>query len=360
MIKIKPTITYHFIEDYIYFIIAGKAQKIHDPDKFIYSLCNLLDGKRDFHNLEIELKNTHPTKAVYLNDILSTLDNAYILEDTALLGSNDNLSEYDKDRWSRNTEFFASYCKINDDKHDHQARLKQVRVTLLGIGGLGSHILYDLAALGVYNIRAVDFDKIELSNLNRQILYSESDFGRNKTDAAKDRMKTFFPTNNFEFINKKLSSSADVEEVIKGSDIVICVADKPRLDIQKWLNEACVKNKIPFITGGLDVTRAVLCTVIPRNTGCIECWKKAVENGDKTTLNLLQGENQFPQFEMPMPALVPLVSTLTGLMISEFTKLVTGVSKPQSLGKLLAFSFDDLSITEAESWTRQTDCTVCM
>lgn len=359
ILKIKPTITYHNIDEHTYFVIAGKAQKIYDPDKFIYSFCKLLNGEKNINEVKEELEFNHPNKVNYINDIILTLNNAYILEDVNILNYDSALSEYDKIRWSRNIGFFANYCQINDNPYKHQTQLKQIQVTLLGIGGLGSHILYDLAALGVYNIRAVDFDKIELSNLNRQILYAETDIGKNKTDVAQARMKDFFPENEFDFITKKLNNFNDMEEVIIGSDIVICVADKPRLEIQKWLNNACVKHNIPFLTGGLDVNRAVLCTILPGKTGCIECWKKSVETGDKTIFDLLQSENNFSNFAVPMPAIVPLVSTLTGLILSEFIKIVTHVSKPQSLGKLLTFSFDNLNIVETESWSKHADCTIC-
>ncbi len=80
----------------------------------------------------------------------------------------------------------------------------------------------------------------------------------------------------------------DVAAVIKGHDLVICVVDKPRNKIIYWLNEACVKENIPFITGGVDIRSTVFYMVIPGESGCVACWRKsAMAQGHDTALEIV-------------------------------------------------------------------------
>lgn len=81
-----------------------------------------------------------------------------------------SLTLRDQQRFSRNIDFFGSMTQATENKFSYQEKLRDAKVCVLGCGGLGTHILFDLAATGVHHLTIVDFDKIELSNLNRQIL----------------------------------------------------------------------------------------------------------------------------------------------------------------------------------------------
>lgn len=146
------------------------------------------------------------------------------------------LGQYDVDRWSRNFEFFNTLIPYGSSKYDIQKILASSKVCLLGCGGLGSHILLELAALGIKGLVIVDFDKIELSNLNRQILYKEEDIGLKKVTTAKTRALEFSPTMDIKSIDLRISSAEDIKKIIVDRELVICVADKPRNYMVKWLN----------------------------------------------------------------------------------------------------------------------------
>lgn len=357
--QLKSTVQYYQVDDSVFFSTAGSAMQIEDPTGFLASICQKLDGKKHINVIEEELVLERPNEAKYLTDALQALDEAKLIENGQLRPTA-KLNEYDLQRWSRNIEFFGAFASYQANKFEGQARLKNIKVTLLGLGGLGSHILYDLAALGVQNIKAVDFDRIELSNLNRQILYSKADIGKLKTKAADKRIKEFLPEGNFEFINKKMESLQDVENVVTGSDIVICVADRPRKNMQAWLNQSCIDEGVPYINGGLDTKRAIFFSVLPGISGCAECWKQSVAKQDSTTTKLHQLEMEDgPQGLSAAPAIVSFVSTLTGLMLSEFIKIVTGVSTIQTINRLTAFDFESLRLNAVEVWDRQVDCPVC-
>ncbi|MHB1949412.1 MAG: HesA/MoeB/ThiF family protein, partial [Gammaproteobacteria bacterium] len=265
---------------------------------------------------------------------------------------------YDTTRWSRNIEFFGAHCKANDNKYSYQEKLKSTKVVIFGLGGVGSNILYNLAAMGVCNIKAVDFDEVELSNLNRQIIYNESDIGILKSVAAKNRISEFLPNSNIDFINKKISSSADIEELISGQDIVICAIDQPREAIMDWFNTACIKYNIPFLCGALDSKIATYYTVFPKKTGCIECWKTNAKKTGFIFQNLIQQE-AFISSSSPNVAIMPFISIISGLISNDFLKIVTGIAEPQSLGRLCSFDFISAQITISESWEKNPDCQVC-
>lgn len=358
-VQIKPTVSVYRAANKIYFKSAGYCTEVDDENGFVTKLCSLLDGERQTKSLFDDLSKEYPQLTMAdLTSVLSTLNDAYFLENSHV--PTDSLDEYDLIRWSRNINFFGSYCKAEESKYAYQAKLKSIKVTLLGVGGLGSHILYDLVALGVHDIRAVDFDKIELSNLNRQILYSESDIGRLKTEAAADRIRQFNSKAKVEFVNKKLSSADDIAGLIEDRDIVICVADKPRMQVVTWLNEACVKKNIPFINGGLDVQRAVFYSVVPGKSGCVECWQSGVKNNDELSRMIIDEDTKRDTGTgIPDPAIVTLVTTLTGLMLSEFIKFATDIMQPTSIEKLISVHFDTMQTSIAETWTKNPSCRIC-
>lgn len=358
--RFKATIQYQLINDYIYFSSAGESFKLNDKTCFIRDVCDQFNGINTLEDIKAILKNRHNNEIKYIETLVTSLDECNLLDDT-LTTNQTTLKEYEITRWSRNTEFFNSYCKMDDNKFKPQEELKNIKVTLLGLGGLGSHILYDLVALGVHNIRAIDFDCVELSNLNRQILYSENDIGRKKTEVAKERISQFLPNGSFEFIDKKITSEHDIAELIKGSDFVIAVADQPRLHMQNWVNAACVKHKIPFITGGVSNKKAMYCTIIPEQTGCIECWKKHIQLNNKESGEIVKNMNAeySPYDDAAAPAVVTFVSILTGLMLTEFLKIATNISKPQALGQLWTFDFDTAIIKNTETWDKYSNCNIC-
>ena len=180
-----------------------------------------------------------------------------------------------------------------------------------------------------------------------------------KAEAAEKRIREFLPEGNFEFINKKLETQEDVDAVIDGVDIVICVADRPRKSMLAWLNQACVKYGIPYLNGGLDTKRAILFSVRPGVTGCAECWKLSVEKKNDMAAKLHQIEMQEGLQAILGPALVTLVSTLTGLMLSEFVKLVTNIADVKTGNKLTEFDFESLQLRAVETWEKHSECPIC-
>lgn len=357
--RIKPTVAFYRLGESACFETAGYVTEIKDKSGVVTRVSSMLDGSRTVDQIADVIRVEHESvDTTLVLSIVEALDEAYLLED-ADIAVPDELTDYDVQRWSRNFDFYGAFTKVNGNKYLAQLAIKNVRVGLLGIGGLGSHILYDLVALGVHDIRAVDFDKVDLSNLNRQILYTEKDIGAVKAEVAQDRIRQFNQHAKIECINKRITCSEDISKLIYDRDIVICVADRPRLDIVNWVNSACIEHAVPFIIGGLDTKRAVHYSVIPGVTGCVECWKASVGRTNGLANAIIDEWRRRGEREIPAPAIVHFVSVITGLITSEFIKLVTRIAEPSATNRLVAFDFVSLQVTEHERWTRDPQCATC-
>ena len=96
-----------------------------------------------------------------------------------------------------------------------QEKLLSSRVTIIGLGALGSPVAYYLAAAGIGNLRIVDFDIVEPSNLHRQILHFTKDINRNKTESAYEKLQALNPNCNIEVINERIIPG-NVKDIIRG------------------------------------------------------------------------------------------------------------------------------------------------
>ncbi|MEV6280216.1 ThiF family adenylyltransferase [Nocardia sp. NPDC051832] len=336
----------------------GEAVEIPDPDGAIERLFELLDGTRSLDEIHETLASRYPMIThADVADAVHQFDEAGFLLD-ATQTAEGQLDDYELARWERNVNFFGSYAHLADNKYAMQRKLRDTRVTLLGLGGLGTHLLLDMAAMGVGHVRAVEFDTVELSNLNRQILYRDSDIGKPKIEAALPRVREFNPRIELEARPGRIESVEDVVRAAAGSDVVISVADRPKMEIARWVNEGCVRAGVPLITGGLETQRVVYYTVLPGRTGCVECWRSGVQREDDVSTALLQ-EKRDRRISGDKAAFCPLVTMTTGLLIGELTRLVTGIAPLTGTGRLMEMRFDDFVLRPAEQWERVAGCPVC-
>jgi len=122
-----------------------------------------------------------------------------------------------------------------------QQKMLEARVLLLGAGGLGSPAAYYLAAAGIGNLGIVDFDQVDLSNLQRQIIHSTERIGMLKTESAKKTIQALNPDVNVTLYNEKMDSSK-IMSLIKEYEYVVDGAEK--FPTRYLVNDACVmKNK---------------------------------------------------------------------------------------------------------------------
>jgi len=150
-----------------------------------------------------------------------------------------------------------------------QKKLLNSKITIIGAGGLGSPVAYYLGAAGIGNIKIIDYDKVELSNLHRQILHFTKDLNKYKTVSALEKLNSLNPDCNIEVINEKLLPT-NIKSILKDSDFVIEGSDN--LPTKFLTNDACVNLKIPFTIAGILRWHGQIMTIVPeKKTTCYRC-----------------------------------------------------------------------------------------
>lgn len=127
-----------------------------------------------------------------------------------------------------------------------QQKLLDARVLIIGLGGLGSPLAMYLAAAGVGHLVIADYDQVDLSNLQRQIIHRTRDIGRNKTDSARDTLQALNPEVKITALNKRLTEDELAHEV-RQADVVADASDN--FATRFALNAACVRTKKPLVSG---------------------------------------------------------------------------------------------------------------
>jgi len=223
---------------------------------------------------------------------------------------------------------------IPDFGEEGQRKLKDSHVVIVGMGGLGCASATYLTAAGVGHITIVDFDTVELSDLNRQILYWEEDVGKRKVAVAQRKLSKLNPAVEITPIFAKIMEE-NVLSIIDGAQVVVDGLDNSATRLV--VNSACIKQKIPYIYGGVSRLRGMITTIIPGQTPCLACLSPEGVGG----LGVLG----------ITPALIANLQAL------EAIKLLIGHS-PSLAGKLLLFNGDDMKF-QVHEIRRNESCSVC-
>ena len=218
-----------------------------------------------------------------------------------------------------------------------QNRLKNSRIVITGVGGLGCAAATYLTAAGVGQITIVDFDTVELSDLNRQVLYWEEDVGKQKVTVAQEKLSKLNPEVEIKPLFERIAEE-NVFGIIDGAQVVVDGLDN--LDIRLVVNSACVKLGIPYIYGGVSRFRGMTTTIIPCKTPCLACgYPESTERGGgHGVLGVV-------------PALIANLQAL------EVIKLLIG-RRPSLAGRLLLFHGEDVQFRTYDL-ARNESCPVC-
>lgn len=223
---------------------------------------------------------------------------------------------------------------IPDFGEEGQRKLKDSHVVIVGMGGLGCASATYLTAAGVGHITIVDFDTVELSDLNRQILYWEDEIGERKVAVAQRKLSKLNPAVEITPIFAKIMEE-NVLSITDGAQVVVDGLDNSATRLV--VNSACIKQKIPYIYGGVSRLRGMITTIIPGQTPCLACLSPEGVGG----LGVLG----------ITPALIANLQAL------EAIKLLIGHS-PSLAGKLLLFNGDDMKF-QVHEIRRNESCSVC-
>ena len=306
-------------------------------DDFKRRVLNDDGTPRSLINIYINGKNAKFSSG--LETQLNDGDEVYILPAVAggssgTGGEVSDLSEKELDRYSRQV-------MLQEIGYQGQLKLKQSRVCVVGVGGLGNHITTRLAAMGVGKIRIVDRDVIELSNLHRQTMFDEDDVGQVKVETAAKKLRKL----NNDIIIEELPVSINdytALDAVDGCDVVIDALDS--VNARYSLNKACIEKKIPFVTGAAVGVTGQTFTIIPSESACYHCLFPALDEDSMPTCSI---EGVHPS----------ILSIIGGIEVSEAVKIITG-KKPSLQDKVLHVDLENL-IFNFTKVSRVEECSVC-
>ncbi len=223
-----------------------------------------------------------------------------------------------------------------------QKKLLNAKVLIIGCGGLGSPCAYYLASAGVGKIGLVDSDKVELNNLQRQIIHFKEDIGKLKTESAKEKINYINP--DVEVMTYPIRvTSENIMDIIKDYDIIVDGSDN--FPTRYLVNDACVLLNKPFSHAGILRFDGQATTIIPYQGPCYRCI--------------------FP--EPPPPGVVPscqeagILGVVAGILgviqATEVIKYIIGKGE-LLVGKLLVFNALEMNFRKLNI-QRNSNCSIC-
>jgi molybdopterin/thiamine biosynthesis adenylyltransferase len=276
-----------------------------------------------------------------------------LLREAAPPSRSSGLTSEERARYDRQLPYLALAGR---DAESTQRRLRNARVTILGVGGLGSWALCGLACAGVGHVRLVDHDTIDISNLNRQLLYRREDVGRRKVEAAAEAIAAFSPSMVVEPVSERVNGADDVARRIEGADLLVATADWPVYDLARWINRACLVAGIPWITAGQVPPRIRIGpTYLPGRTGCFECQERAARRSFALYDELADWRQGHPTVATTLGWASGVIGTL---LAGEVIHQLTGVCEPATIGTAVTVDLRTLQVTR-ERVERDPGCPVC-
>jgi adenylyltransferase/sulfurtransferase len=205
-----------------------------------------------------------------------------------------------------------------------QEKLKRAKVFIAGAGGLGSPVSIYLSAAGVGHLRIVDHDKVDLTNLNRQVAHWTSDVGRRKVESAQEKLNKLNPNVTVETLSVTISEE-NAWELTAGFDLIVDAMDN--LHIRYVLNKTAIGQGVPLVHGAVNGFEGRAMTVIPGKTACLRC--------------LYRGP--VPESKFPVIGVTPAV--IACIQATEVIKVLAGIGDLLE-NRLLAYDGLNLKFTE--------------
>lgn len=261
----------------------GLAAEIADPDGWVWTMLSAMDGTRTLPEIIEQVSAMHSDQpCVLLERGAEQLISAGYVEDIAAPVP-EVLSERDIGRYGRALGYFR-WLDLSPRRSswDPQALLRGARVTILGVGGTGGVAALALAASGVGQLHCVDPDVVELSNLSRQVLYTEDDIGKPKADSAVARLRRL--NSDIEVTGQRLEAAGepDVLGLARDCDVLLLSADKPP-ELRMWTNRACLAAGRPWVDSGYHGPLVQVGAFIPGKGPCWECTRLELRDSHART-----------------------------------------------------------------------------
>ncbi|HEY9032024.1 MAG TPA: molybdopterin-synthase adenylyltransferase MoeB [Kangiella sp.] len=224
---------------------------------------------------------------------------------------------------------------------DGQEKIKQSKVLVIGMGGLGAPVAMYLAAAGVGHLYIADHDQVERSNLQRQIVHNLESIGLNKVDSAKATLESLNPWIQVTTLPLKIKDK-DLDELLSQVDVVVDCCDN--FETRFAVNRAAVKHKKPLVSGAAIRFEGQLAVFNYTDVSpCYQC--------------LYQPDIQLDENCLDQGVLSPVVGTIGTLQATEVLKILTGAGKVSD-GQLLIYDALNGDFSKIKV-TKDINCPIC-
>lgn len=317
-------------------VVHGIGAEVKDPDGWVWTLVEAMDGTRTGADVIAEVSRRHPQLRLPAEDIVQAMTDltaAGYVEDAGAVPPPE-LSERERERYGRGMTLMRWMdLQPRQNPWEPQLRLRRARVLLVGVGGTGGAAARDLVASGVGRLHCVEPDVVELSNLNRQTLYREQDLGTPKIDAALRALRALNPHTTVTGERREVRGPADLEDLLTGThgnlgpatsgnpaadgfgpsasgrpasggpgtsvrggsvagpryDVLLLAADRPAA-IRRWANQVCLATGTPWAEAGYRGPLVSVGMFRPGRSACWVCLRDA--EAERRDLRLAPGQDE--------------------------------------------------------------------
>ncbi len=294
-----------------------------------------------------EIINKFKISEVSLNKLLKNLTKEGLLTNQVEKNTPTNFQRYDRHLLYYQTLGFKSV--------EVQERLSKSKVALIGMGGIGNWVALNLIGAGLKEIKLIDYDKIELSNLTRQVLFDEKSIGKSKAKEAQKILSIKNSLTRISVVDLKVDGVDALKKALKGFDMVVLSADKPQY-IHDWVDEVCYELNIAYINLGYRDGEGVIGPMtIPDKTSCYQCFKPKVK-----TTQLTEEQKLYLNFDdrYQAPSYGPINSMVSSIGSMEVLNYLGRTIKPHSQGVELSIDPVNLKIHKTK-YKRDEECWHC-
>ena len=224
-------------------------------------------------------------------------------------------------------EKYSRQIILNEVGPEGQEKLKNASVLVIGVGGLGSSVIQYLSAAGIGKIGIVDYDKVELSNLNRQLIYKESDLGKSKVEIAKNYISELNSSTEIEIFEMRINEK-NLPNIIGDYDILADCTDS--LESRLSINDVCTRFKKKWVVSAVGGFFGQIASFNSEDDD--------LNNLNKTYRDLMKHRAFEEDTCDNIGTIGSVVGAVGAMQATEIIKLIIG-NKENLINKLLIFDF---------------------
>lgn len=350
--KLRPSVAVVELDNMIEFFLSNIRRSIvlkvnTDLKNFLFKF----DGKKNLDEICDEESITDEQK----NDIKILID--FLNKHNIMLKIDEEYQESYK-KYPRIYNLLEDYYFSQSQINNKFNKFQNSKVMIVGLGAVGTWVAHNLVMSGVKNFILVDFDKVDTSNLHRQIGFFKKDIGKLKIEALKNRLLEINKDINIELIAEKLDNTFFERNHFDNINLIVNCADYPSVDLtSEIVGEYCMQKNIPHLIGGGYNLHMTLIgqAIIPGKTACVRCFKKNLDEMNKIdTANI----KKLARKERKIGSFTPLVSLSAAITSNEALKILLGIEKLVMGNNRCEFKLKDMNFQNL-TLERRKDCEWC-